>query len=169
MGNNQCIKYKVYTIAALTAFSELAQADESDPSEQVKKLQRMVEQLQQQRLEQDKQMDLLTKELVGVENQLSQSKIVKAEEKAAVRAHQYSPILKMALPLKTTVVIGNFQSTVVYRLITVTFILMKMQPIRLVYAAHVWVARSLSIKIMQPAWKVNILVVAQRLPMAIST
>ena len=83
MRNNQGIRYKVCIIATLTAFSLLAQADESDPSEQVKKLKQMVEQLQQQRLEQDKQMDLLTKELVGVENQLSQSKIVKAEEKGA--------------------------------------------------------------------------------------
>ena len=84
MRNNQRNQYKVFTIATYAtfmAFSILAQADESAPNEQLKKLKLMVEQLQQQRLEQDKQMDLLTKELVGVENQLSQSKIVKAEEK----------------------------------------------------------------------------------------
>ena len=46
----------------------------------------MVEQLQQQRAEQDKQMDLLTKELVSVENQLAQSKIVKVEEKGASKS-----------------------------------------------------------------------------------
>ena len=90
MRNSQRIKYKVFTIATLTAFSMLAQADESDPGEQVKKLKQMVEQLQQQRLEQDKQMDLVTKELVGVENQLSQSKIVKAEEKGSSKG---APVL----------------------------------------------------------------------------
>jgi phosphate-selective porin OprO/OprP len=80
MRNNPRIQYKAFTIIALATFSLLARADEADPSEQIKKLQQMVEQLQQQRTEQDKQMELLTKELVGVENQLSQSKIVKAEE-----------------------------------------------------------------------------------------
>ena len=90
MRNSQHIKYKVFTIATLTAFSMLAQADESDPNEQVKKLKQMVEQLQQQRLEQDKQMELLTKELVCVENQLSQSKIVKVEEKGSSKG---APVL----------------------------------------------------------------------------
>ena len=90
MRNSQRIKYKVFTVAALTAFSMLAQADESDPNEQLKKLKQMVEQLQQQRLEQDKQMELLTKELVGVENQLSQSKTVKAEEKGSSKG---APVL----------------------------------------------------------------------------
>ena len=36
MRNSQRIKYKVFTITTLTAFSMLAQADESDPNEQVK-------------------------------------------------------------------------------------------------------------------------------------
>ena len=71
MRNSQRINYKALTIVTFTAFSMLAQADESDPNEQVKKLKQMVEKLQQQRLEQDKQMEILTKELVGVENQLS--------------------------------------------------------------------------------------------------
>ena len=99
MRNSQRIKYKVLTIATLTAFSMLARADDTDPNEQVKKLKQMVEQLQQQRLEQDKQMDLLTKELVGVENQLSQSKIVKAEEKGASKG---SPVY------------GNFKDGLVF-------------------------------------------------------
>ena len=90
MRNSQHIKYKVFTIATLTAFSMLAQADESDPNEQVKKLKQMVEKLQQQRLEQDKQMEILTKELVGVENQLSQSNIVKAVEKGSSKG---APVL----------------------------------------------------------------------------
>ena len=83
------VKFKILTIAIVLAFSLNVQADETDPSEQLKKLQQMVEQLQQQRAEQDKQLELLTKELVGVENQLSQSKIVKSEEKGSSKG---SPI-----------------------------------------------------------------------------
>ena len=81
MNQPQHFKYKVLTIMVALACSVSAEAESADPSEQLKKLQQMVEQLQQQRAEQDKQMELLTKALVGVENQLSQSKIVKAEEK----------------------------------------------------------------------------------------
>lgn len=76
-------KYKVLTIAIVSVFSMNVQADETSPSEQLKKLQQMVEQLQQQRLEQDKQIELLTKELVGIENQVSQVKITKSEEKGS--------------------------------------------------------------------------------------
>ncbi len=83
-------KYKIITVGVLAIFSMVVRAEETDPAEQVKKLQQMVQQLQQQRLEQDKQMELLTKELVGVENQLSQSKIVKAEEKGSSKG---APVL----------------------------------------------------------------------------
>jgi phosphate-selective porin OprO and OprP len=81
--------YKVLAIAIVSAFSMTVQADETNTSEQLKKLQQMVEQLQQQRAEQDKQIELLTKELVGIENQVSQVKIVKSEEKGSSKG---SPI-----------------------------------------------------------------------------
>ncbi|HSH71965.1 MAG TPA: porin [Methylophilaceae bacterium] len=58
-----------------------ASADEGDAAARIKQLEQMTQQLQAQRAEQDKQIELLTKELVGVENQISQSKIVKSEEK----------------------------------------------------------------------------------------
>ncbi len=80
---NQILHYKILTIAIVSAFSTTIQADETNLSEQLKKLQQMVEQLQQQRIEQDKQIDLLTKELVGIENQVSQVKIVRSEEKGS--------------------------------------------------------------------------------------
>ncbi len=83
MNQPHYFKYKVLMIMMASAFSMNAQAESADTSEQLKKLQQMVEQLQQQRAEQDKQMELLTRKLVGVENQLSQSKIVKAEEKGS--------------------------------------------------------------------------------------
>lgn len=76
-------KYKILAIAIVSAFSMTVRADETNPSEQLKKLQQMVEQLQQQRAEQDKQIELLTKELVGIENQVSQVKITKSEEKGS--------------------------------------------------------------------------------------
>jgi phosphate-selective porin OprO and OprP len=82
---NQLIhfKYKILSIAMVSVFSMTVQADETDPSVQFKKLQNMIEQLQQQRIEQDKQIGLLTKELVGLENQVSQVKIAKSEEKGS--------------------------------------------------------------------------------------
>jgi len=78
-------QYKTRHLAILTALIVsspifAASADE-DAEARIKKLEQMVQQLQQQRAEQDKQLDLLTKELVGIENQVSQSKITKSEEK----------------------------------------------------------------------------------------
>jgi len=61
MRNNPHTQYKALTVVALVAFSLPARADETDPIEQIKKLQQMVEQLQQQRADQDKQMELLNK------------------------------------------------------------------------------------------------------------
>ncbi len=77
------LKFKILTLALLSITALIAKADETETSQQLKKLQQMVEQLQQQRLEQDKQIELLTKELVGIENQVSQVKIVKSEEKGS--------------------------------------------------------------------------------------
>ena len=74
-------KCKIVTLTLLYLPMVTVKADEFDTSEQLKKLQQMVQELQQQRLEQDKQIELLTKELVGIENQVSQVKIVKSEEK----------------------------------------------------------------------------------------
>ncbi|MBC7756954.1 MAG: porin [Bdellovibrio sp.] len=87
---NQTQYYKILTALFAFACSVSAQADSADTSERLKKLQQMVEQLQQQRLEQDKQMDLLTKELVGLENQVSQVKITKSEEKGSSKG---APVL----------------------------------------------------------------------------
>jgi len=62
-------------------FCSPSSAAELDAETRLKQLELMVQQMQQQRTEQDKQIELLTKELVGIENQVSQSKIVKGEEK----------------------------------------------------------------------------------------
>lgn len=73
-------KFKILTLALLSIPALAVKADETDTSQQLKKLQQMVEQLQQQRIEQDKQIELLTRELAVIENQVSQVKIVKSEE-----------------------------------------------------------------------------------------
>jgi len=78
--------YKRSTISFMVAslFSTLApalMAAEVDPETRIRQLEQMMQQMQQQRAEQDKQIEMLTKELVGIENQISQSKIAKAEEK----------------------------------------------------------------------------------------
>ena len=78
---HQTLHYKILTALLAFACSVSAQAASSDTSERLKKLQQMVEQLQQQRLEQDKQIELLTIEIVRIESQTSQAKITKSEEK----------------------------------------------------------------------------------------
>jgi phosphate-selective porin OprO and OprP len=90
MNQPHYFKYKILMIMVASACSMNAQAESADPSEQLKKLQQMVEQLQQQRLEQDKQIESLTKELVGIENQVSQVKITKSEEKGSSKG---APVL----------------------------------------------------------------------------
>ena len=81
------LKFKMLTLVLLSVATFTVNADETETSQQLKKLQLMVEQLQQQRLEQDKQIELLTKELVGIENQVSQVKIVKSEEKGTSKGN----------------------------------------------------------------------------------
>ena len=68
-------------VAAAFLLPIASSAAELDAETRLKQLELMVQQMQQQRAEQDKQIELLTKELVGIENQVSQSKIVKGEEK----------------------------------------------------------------------------------------
>lgn len=56
---------------------------EDDPETRIRQLEQMMQQMMQQRAEQDKQIEMLTKELAGIENQLSQVRITKAEEKGS--------------------------------------------------------------------------------------
>jgi phosphate-selective porin OprO and OprP len=70
-----------FALALTSALPALSYAEQSDSEARIHQLEQMMQQLQQQRAEQDKQIELLTKELVGVENQVSQSKITKTEEK----------------------------------------------------------------------------------------
>jgi len=58
-------------------------AEETDALVRIKELEAKMELMQQQREEHDKQLELVTKELVGLENQMSQSKITKTEEKGS--------------------------------------------------------------------------------------
>lgn len=66
-----------------------ASAENSDLEARIQQLEKALQTMQQQRAEQDKQVELLTKELVGIENQVSQSKITRSEEKGSSKG---SPI-----------------------------------------------------------------------------
>ncbi len=62
-------------------FPIVANAESTDLEARLQQLEKTIQLMQQQHAEQDKQLELLTKELVGMENQSSQSKIAKSEEK----------------------------------------------------------------------------------------
>lgn len=53
----------------------------------IQQLEKALQTMQQQRAEQDKQVELLTKELVAIGNQVSQSKITKFEEKGSSKGY----------------------------------------------------------------------------------
>ena len=74
------IKKTVWTLVAASISSQVF-AGNDELESRVKQLEDLVKAMQQQRAEQDKQLEVLTKELVGVENELTRSKNTKTEEK----------------------------------------------------------------------------------------
>ncbi len=68
-------------VAMLIPFT--VSAESADLEARIQQLEKTIQTMQQQRAEQDKQFELLSKELVGIEYQASQSKISKAEEKGS--------------------------------------------------------------------------------------
>lgn len=60
---------------------------QDDAESRIRELENKVQQLIQQRTEQDKQLEILTRELVGLGNQVSQAKIVKSEEKGSSKGN----------------------------------------------------------------------------------
>ncbi|MGQ0443405.1 MAG: OprO/OprP family phosphate-selective porin [Methylophilaceae bacterium] len=83
MQTNLVFSKSLLFLALTSAFSTPIHAEESDMALRIKELEAKMLIMQQQRAEQDKQLELITKELVGIENQLSQSKIAKTEEKGS--------------------------------------------------------------------------------------
>lgn len=79
---NQYFSKSLIALAITATFSTCLYAQD-DAESRIKVLEAKVQQLIEQRAEQDKQIDVLTKELVGISNQVSQSKIVKSEEKGS--------------------------------------------------------------------------------------
>ena len=77
----QKFSFLLVFIALTSAFTMPAYSEDGDSLTRIKELEAKMELMQQQRAEQEKQLDLVTKELVGLENQLSQSKIATTEEK----------------------------------------------------------------------------------------
>ncbi len=86
MRKNHHFSTSLLFIAITTAFptSLLAQ---DDAASRIKDLELKVQRLIDQRAEQDKQIEVLSKELVGISNQVNQSKIVKSEEKGTSKGN----------------------------------------------------------------------------------
>ncbi len=78
----QKFSLSLVSLALASIFASTAYAEKNVALTRIKELEVKIE-LMQQRAEQDKQLELVTKELVGFENQLSQSKIAKTEEKGS--------------------------------------------------------------------------------------
>jgi phosphate-selective porin OprO/OprP len=86
MRANHHFSTSLLVLAITTAFPTTLFA-QNDAASRIKDLELKVQQLIDQRAEQDKQIDVLTKELVGISNQVSQSKIVKSEEKGSSKGN----------------------------------------------------------------------------------
>ncbi|HSI44032.1 MAG TPA: porin [Methylotenera sp.] len=68
------------TVAAIFPLSTYA-ADNAELEARIQQLEKIIQTMQQQQAEQNKHVEVVTKELVGVENQVSQAQITKSEEK----------------------------------------------------------------------------------------
>jgi phosphate-selective porin OprO/OprP len=72
---------KIVLAILVAVITRSAWAGDPELVSRIKQLEETLKAMQQQRAEQDKQLEVLTKELAGVENQLTQSKNTKAEER----------------------------------------------------------------------------------------
>lgn len=79
MRKNQLKKTLLALIGAMVTTTSWA--GEAELEGRIKQLEETLKAMQQQRAEQDKQLEVLTKELAGVEHQLAQSKNAKTEDK----------------------------------------------------------------------------------------
>jgi phosphate-selective porin OprO/OprP len=75
----QTFPYRPLTAALLLAFATPALAD--DAAERIKQLEAMMQQMQQQRAEQDRQMQAMAEELKAMQQQMAQSKEERVKEK----------------------------------------------------------------------------------------
>lgn len=87
-------------LAITSVFSTPIYAEESDTALHIKELEAKMQLMQEQHAEQDKQLELLTKELVGIENQLSQSKITKTEDKGSSKGSPVYAAFKDGITLE---------------------------------------------------------------------
>jgi phosphate-selective porin OprO/OprP len=78
---------KSLIVFAITTAFPITLYAQDDAESRIRELENKVQQLIQQRAEQDKQIDILTKELVGIGNQVNQSKIAKSEEKGSSKGN----------------------------------------------------------------------------------
>ena len=100
MRTNLAFSKSLLFLTLASVFSTSIYAEESDALLRIKELEAKMQLMQQQRAEQDKQLELLTKELVGIENQLSQSKIAKTEEKGSSKGSPVYAAFKDGISLE---------------------------------------------------------------------
>lgn len=72
---------QIIWMSVISASPSVANAQDEELELRFKELETKVEELQQKRAEQDKQIVFLTQELVGTQNQVNQSRLVKVQEK----------------------------------------------------------------------------------------
>ncbi len=83
-------KSTLLSLTIAVTFPLLASAaDNAELEARIQQLEKIIQTMQQQHAEQGKQVEVLTNEVVGVENQVSQAKIAKTEEKGSSKG---SPI-----------------------------------------------------------------------------
>lgn len=78
--DSQPFSMKLIVCATWAALPLAAQA-EGDTEARIKQLESLVQQMQQQRAEQDKQIEILTKELVAIGNSVTEAKTARSEER----------------------------------------------------------------------------------------
>lgn len=83
MKSPQPFSVSIFTAIATVIFPASGYALEDNEIARIKELEAQMIQLKQERVAQDKQLELLTNELIGIKNQVSQSNVAKAEEKGS--------------------------------------------------------------------------------------
>ncbi|PKO48037.1 MAG: porin [Betaproteobacteria bacterium HGW-Betaproteobacteria-22] len=80
-----------------SVFPIVGHAEGSELEVRIQQLEKTIQSMQQQRAEQDKQLELLTKELVTIGNHVSQSKVAKTEEKGTSKGNPVFATFKEGL------------------------------------------------------------------------
>jgi phosphate-selective porin OprO/OprP len=85
--------HRLLALAVAATLPQIAMA-EAPSEDRIKQLEQIVQQMQQQRAEQDKQLQALTQELTAVQQQMAQGKQDKIEEKGKAKGNPVYASLK---------------------------------------------------------------------------